>query len=162
MKGRARSFLACRRVRHESHCVLLGAVCGNNAEGNPISVLMAKERAEAGSDTLFTEHSQLLLRRGEQAEHAADSLQLGRRVVAEHPRKRGIGGKRSTITPEEAETHGRSIGERAESRFRFAERVFDSPARDHRLLEIHDLFTETGDLVDEVLFGPLVVSHRQL
>jgi hypothetical protein len=162
MKERVRSFLACRRVRHESHCVLLRAVCGNYAERNSISALMAKERAGAGSDTLFTEHPQLLLRRGEQAEHAADSLQLGRGVVAEHPCKRSVGGEESAIPLKEAKTHGRSIRERAEPRFRFAERVFNSAARYHRLLEIHDLFAETGDLVDEVLFGPVVVSHRQL
>ncbi len=149
-------------VRHDGHGVLLGAVCGHDTEGNPISALVAKERAGAESYALFTENPHLLLGRGEHAEDAADSLQLGRGVVAEHPRKRSVGGEESTIPPEKAKTHGRSIRERAEPPFRFAERVFDSPARDHRLLEINDLFTKTGDLVDEILFGPVVVSHRQL
>lgn len=91
-----------------------------------------------------------------------DALQLGGRVVTQHPGEGAVRGQGSAIASEQTETYRRPIRQRSKQRFGVSEGVLHPAPRDHRFLQLNDLLAETGDLVNEVLFGTVVVSHRDI
>jgi len=73
-----------------------------------------------------------------------------------------IGGEEGAVTAEEAETHGSTINQRAQQAFGVTKGIFYSPAGQHGILEIQDLLAQTGDLMDQFMPGPVLVSHDKM
>jgi hypothetical protein len=101
----------------------------------------------------------LLLPAREHTENAADPLQLGGRLVSQHPRERASGGEGSSIPAKEAEPHRGAISQAAKHFVGYPECLFHATPGNHCVLEIEDLFAEAGDLMDQFLLRAVLVAH---
>jgi hypothetical protein len=61
--------------------------------------------------------------------------------------------------PEEAQTHRDGLGQRAQLLLGLAERLLHPPTGRHGVLEVGYLLPQGRDLVDEVLFGSVLIAH---
>jgi hypothetical protein len=104
----------------------------------------------------------LLLEAGEDAEHSAHSLELGRRLIPKHVRDAAIGGQESAVVLKETETYWRAIHQRVQQGLCITKGIFYSPASYHGILEIQDLLAQASNLMDQLMPGPLLVSHGNM
>jgi hypothetical protein len=108
------------------------------------------------------ESDRLVLGAGEHAEHCSDSEEIGGSIVAQHAGEAPIGGDKSAVKLKETESHRGSVGQTAQRAFSFAKGILDPSPRRHGLFEVHDLFAQPGDLVNQLVLGPVCVVHRTM
>src|SRR5512147_2257999 len=105
------------------------------------------------------QHPSLFLAASEHTQRVRHAQQLGGRVVAEQPGKGAVRGDGRPIGPEQTEPDRRGVDELAELLLALAERVLDPAPGRHGLAQVGDLLPQAGDLVDEILFGTVLIAH---
>ena len=79
----------------------------------------------------------------------------GDMMIAAH----GGGGHRRAVVPEQAEPDRCGVDQMPELFLALAQGVLDPAPGRHGLAQVGDLLAQAGDLVDEILFGTVLVAH---
>ena len=103
--------------------------------------------------------AELLFPAPEDAERIGDPEQLGGRVVAQEPGEWPVGHERRSVRPEQAESHGGRVHERAELSLGETQGILHPAPGGHRLAKVGQLLAQGDHLADEILFGTVLVAH---
>jgi hypothetical protein len=147
----------------QCHGLILDLAAGQYSVRSPAAVLAPEERLTNSSAwSARLERACLILWSGEDAKHCTQSLELSRRVVAEHSGEPAVGSEESAIEAKKAQAYGSAVGQASKQSFGATQRVFHTATSRHGFLEIPDLLAQASDLVDQLLLGAVLVAHGKM